>query len=302
MNSLQAQFRDVVLLGGLVRPTPLSKSIDRSVLDLPIDGQRSVFDLWHHHLATLAQELHHTQLPVRVAIDRQSVVPRIPHGDSPVAITIERDEIGLRGTGGVLHDLSSEHDDKDYILVANAAQVLLQPLAPMVAELSAANADVAMISHAYGIPTSLMLIRCEVLRSIASIGFVDLKEQLLPKITPCRSVRVIHWPHPTGMPIQTLNGYIQSLRAIASDDKPMDTRLKEDWNSTFSIIENGAIVDPSAIVHDSVVLRGSRVDRNAVIIRSVVCQGAVVKRNSTVTDQLVSPNTTRDRKGGRESK
>ena len=41
---------------------------------------------------------------------------------------VERDLSDYRGTGGVLHDLAADYDDDDLILVANAAQVLLDPL------------------------------------------------------------------------------------------------------------------------------------------------------------------------------
>ena len=92
---------------------------------------------------------------------------------------VERDLSEYRGTGGVLRDLTAEYDDDDLILVANAAQVLLEPLPIIAAELYGKKADVAVVAHEDGTPSGLMLIRCKALRQIAATGFVDMKGQAL---------------------------------------------------------------------------------------------------------------------------
>jgi NDP-sugar pyrophosphorylase family protein len=56
----------------------------------------------------------------------------------------------------------------------------------------------------------------------------------------------------------------------------------------FSIVEHGAIVDPTACLQDSVVLRGARVGPGAVAVRSVLCAGSVLAASETAVDQLVS--------------
>ena len=64
--------------------------------------------------------------------------------------------------------------------------------------------------------------------------------------------------------------------------------MAEDWKPTFALCEAGAVVDPSARLHDSVVLRGGRVEYGAVLVRSVVCPGGVVRRERTAVDQFVT--------------
>ncbi len=285
-----SQLRALVLLGGLVRPTQLSTVIDRSVLDLPINNTQSLLEHWLAQACELVDVLQIGSLPVRVVIDQQSVSPHVPASDPRVAVTIERDIASFRGTGGVLHDLSSDYQPNDYLLVANAAQVLLEPLPQLTNDLAGDHADVSVIASTQGVPSGLMLVRCDILNSIAPIGFVDMKEQVLPKIASSHCVRVKKRSSPAGLPIRTLSTYINALRAGARGNADATDAFAEDWQSTFSIVEEGAEVDPAARTHDSVVLKGARVDRGALLVRSVVCAGAIVKRDETVVDQLLSPN------------
>jgi hypothetical protein len=55
----------------------------------------------------------------------------------------------------------------------------------------------------------------------------------------------------------------------------------------FSLVEGAAAIDPSARVHDSVVLGGATVEAGAVLVRSVVCGGATVRRDTTAVDRFV---------------
>lgn len=73
----------------------------------------------------------------------------------------------------------------------------------------------------------------------------------------------------------------------------MVDRFVEDWWPTCGLVESSADVDPSARVHDSVVLRGSRVRRGAVLVRSVVCPGAVVRNHEIVVGRLVAGRRTK---------
>ena len=73
----------------------------------------------------------------------------------------------------------------------------------------------------------------------------------------------------------------KSGKATASDP------LAEDWQPTFQMVEAGAVVDPRAHVHDSIVLKGGVVEAGAVVVRSIVCPGGVVKKDRPRVDQVV---------------
>jgi hypothetical protein len=119
-----------------------------------------------------------------------------------------------------------------------------------------------------------------------------MKEQAMPMIAQAFAIEVVHCRRPSGLPIRSAEDYIQALRYFhmrRSEKSTLMDPLAEDWQPTFGIVEEGAIVDPSARVHDSVVLRGGVVEAGAVLVRSVVCPGGVVRRDKCAIDAFVRP-------------
>ena len=125
---------------------------------------------------------------------------------------VERDKAEFRGTGGVLKDLAGQYDDDDLVLVANAAQLLIDPLSVIAAALDHKRGDISLISHQDGTPSGVMLVRCKTLQEIAQTGFVDMKEQALPLIAQKYDVKVMHCRRPSGLPIRSLRDYIAALK------------------------------------------------------------------------------------------
>jgi len=306
-----ARLRALVLLGGSVRPNSLTSSIGRSVLDLPLEQSATLLDHWVAHAQEVARSAGLTNLPVRVMVNRNSPEPSLltpvpadqnNTGASPASapaasceryrtVRVERDLSEYRGTGGVLGDLAIDYADDDLILVANAAQVLMDPLPAIAAALAETRGDVGLVSHADGTPSGVMLITCGALRLIPKSGFVDMKEQALPSIASRFDVTVVHRRRPTGLPVRSLADYVGALRHLhrrKSGKSAVSDPMAEDWRPSFAIIEPGAAVDPAARVHDSVVLRGGRVETGAVLVRSVVCPGGTVRRDRSAVDQFVT--------------
>ena len=287
-----SRLKAIILLGGHVRSTPLSNSIGRSLLDLPLDENGSVLNHWLDHAAQLAKVANCGTLPVRVMVDRTSPEPISAAVKYYGTFRIERDQSEYRGTGGVLGDLAAAYADDDLILVSNAAQILLDPLVSLAASLDQKRGDIALISHRDGSPSGMMLISCKTLRSIPKTGFIDMKEQALPGIAQKFSVEVVHRRRPTGLPIRTVPDYVTAMRLyhMRRAGKPtLIDPLAEDWQPAFGIVEEGAVVDPSARVHDSIVLRGAVVEPGAVLVRSIICPSALVKRDRVVVDDFVCP-------------
>jgi len=294
------KLKAFVLLGGAVRPPLLSSSMRRSILDFPIDADHSFMHYWQQQAAALASGIGQDRLRVRVLLARHSIKPRRPDRTAGISMRIERDPVEYRGIGGVLRDLAGDYAPDDYILVASAAQLLLAPLPELAASLAYSNgdppADVSLISHRDGTPSGLMLIRCGSLWCIPQIGYVDMKEQALPMIAERHRVRVVRPPLLSAIPVRTLQDYVSALRwrhrgmATAESRFTCSDPFAEDWQPSFRIIEPGAMVDPQARVHDSVILRGARVERGAVVVRSVVGPGGHVRTASTLCERLVSEN------------
>jgi N-acetylglucosaminyldiphosphoundecaprenol N-acetyl-beta-D-mannosaminyltransferase len=292
------RVRALILLGGAVRPSPLAQMSGRSVLDLPLDENGTVLSHWIHGAAELAKSIGLEKLPVRVMVNHNTPEPMVAGPRHFGAFRVERDASDFRGTGGVLRDLAVDYGDDDLLLVANAAQILLDPLPTIVAAMARKSGDVAVISHEDGTPSGLMLVTCKTLRSIADTGYIDMKEQALPQIALSHEVRVVRRRRPTGLPIRTLEDYVQALRLHhrRRQGKPfIADPLAEDWSPAFALIEPDTTVDATARIHDSIVLSGAVVEAGAVLVRSLVCAGQVIKRDKVVVDEFVSAGDAKGR-------
>ena len=292
------RLRALVLLGGKVRPSAFTRGCERPTLELPVaDGER-LLDHWLRQAQGVAKLAGLDRLPVRVVVsDEQDE----PDADTPAGVaprpagsfTVERDLSEFRGTGGVLHDLAGGYDDDDLLLVCNAGQVLMDPLAVIARALAHKNADVALVAHDDGTPGGVTLVRVATLRRISRIGYVDFKEQALPLIAKSFAVKAVRCRRATATAVRSTEAYVGALqqhhaklagRGRGAEPDP----LADDFTKSFTLVEPGAEVDASAYLHDAVVLRGARVEAGATVVRSVVCEGALVRRGTRVVDALVT--------------
>jgi N-acetylglucosaminyldiphosphoundecaprenol N-acetyl-beta-D-mannosaminyltransferase len=307
-----SRLRALVLLGGAIRPAAIGLRTGRSVLDLPLDENGSVLSGWLDQAADLARSVGTESLPVRVMVNHRTPEPASADPRHYGAYRVERDLSEYRGTGGVLRDLANDYADDDLIVVANAAQILLEPLSAIVAELQRTGGDVSVVAHEDGTPSGIMLVSCKTLRLIPETGYVDMKEQALPQIAAQFDVRVLNRRRPTGLSIRTLEDFIHALRyhhrRKAGKPAPAAVAtagldpLAEDWSPLFSLVEPGATVDPSARIHDSIVLDGGVVEAGAVLVRSIVCPGGVLRRDKTAMETFVTADASSARRTARKGK
>jgi len=290
-EAVRHRIRAVILLAGLVRPTELSSRLKRAILSLPIDTDFSILDAWRGQAAMLSRTLRAEKLPVRIIVNRQAVPPTVRPSDGQWNVRLEIDAGEYRGTGGVLRDAAEEYGDDDYIVVASGNQLVLESLGKMVVSLAKAGGDVSLMSHQDGTPAGLMLLRCGALRSIPKVGFVDMKEQALPRIAARHKVSVVSREQPMGIPVRSRDDYLRALFQYhrgRDDGDGSSSPFVEKWRPTFSIVEAGAQVDSSARIHASVVLQDGRVESGATVVHSVVCAGGVVARGQVATDQVIA--------------
>ena len=282
------RLRAVILLGGSLLLGSLSTATGRSLLDLPVASGRSVFDCWRDHLKNFASSHSIDSLTARLIIDHRASKPKLSVCEGVVNLSVEHDPHKYRGTAGILRDVSIDYDDDDYIVVASAAQILLEPMEKLVDELASKANDISLVAHDDGTPCGLMLIRCRCLRDIPAIGYIDLKEQFFPQIAKHYRVHVVRRVRHSGLPIRTLEDYIEALReyrlGLAGNG---DCRAAEHGHSLFEIIEDRAVVSPDSRLHDSIVLSGGRVEEGSVLFRSIVGLHGVV-RQKTLVNQIIS--------------
>ncbi len=291
-----SQLKAVVLLAGSLRASRLRRSIERTVLELPVDKGLRLQDVWRDTLHELSQALDVDRLAVRIMLDRSAPEPETADWPDPLRLRFERDPLDFRGTGGLIADLARAYDDHDYLLIADGAQLLTHPLIPAVAAIAQETADVAILTDMEGTPSGLTLVRCGALREVSSVGFVDLKEQALPALARSHRVQAVRWNGGIGHSVRSMDEYIAALRhwhrqhvdgpqAPASDEA---SPFQEDWCHSFALVEPMADVSPQAVIHDSVILSGARVEPGAVVVRSIVCPGGVVSAKSEAVETLVA--------------
>jgi hypothetical protein len=288
------QVRSIALLAGSVRATELSRRVGRSLLDLPVEKDRTVLETWHDEIEQLGKRRPDA---VQVVVDSASAAPTPDRRRGPGASEIIVDTEEFRGTGGVLRDLSRDYDADEYMLVCNAAQIMIEPLSVVVERLCREGGDVCLVASDDGMPSSVMLVRVGVLAEIRQEGFVDFKEQVLPKLVARYKIGVVRQAVSPGHSIRTAEGYIDALFAHhrRKQGQAAEDPFAEEWSPLFELVEPNAKVDGDATIHDSVVLNGGRVERGAVVVRSVVCDGGVVRRGETVVDQVIAGDDPRNR-------
>jgi len=279
-------LRSVVLLAGFVGTKELARGTRRIPVELPVSQGRRVANLWREGYQSL--KFAAPDVTLRVVVDAETPAQQVL-GDSLLLPWVEREPLPFRGTAGVLRDITVDYQDDDLILVATAAQVLLEPLASVAQELADTEADAAIMTNPDGTPGLMLLMKRKCLRAVPAIGFIDLKEQALSRIARDHDVVVVRRATPVTLPMRTLNDYIDALRHVARPPGLSgEGAFEERWNSGFAVVEPGADVHESAALHDAVVLAGGRVERGATVVRSVVGPDGVVGRNRTVIDQIVS--------------
>jgi hypothetical protein len=260
-------------------------------LDLPVDANRSLLTYWRDQAAQLAEAWGCKHLAIRVLLDQASPTPTLPPGIPGITLSVERDQMEFRGTGGVLRDVCAVYDDDAWVLVANVAQILFKPLTEVVDKLADAGGEINVVNESDGIPNGLILLKCSGLEAISSVGFHDMKEQVVPALARRRRVKVVSGNGSITSPIHSLQDYTAALRryhSASADPGPRRGVFDERWQSRFSIREQGSVVAASAVIHDSVVLEGAAVERGAVLVRSVVGRGARVGPGEIVIDQVVN--------------
>lgn len=286
------RIRSIVLLAGAVSPGSLAARLGRSVLDFPVESSMSLLDVWRRRIDALVHDtlLDASAMEVRILADEANPLPHVASG-GPLRMYAERDAGRYRGTAGVLRDLCARFRDDDHVVVGTASQCpddgLLQQL---VAE-SDPSDGVTLGSGRDGAPNGLLLVRCEALRQISPVGYVDLKEQALPRIAKTSRVRVVVNSAEGSTAIRDLGQYVDAVRSWHCFGSLRGVRsvqpFEERWRPVFSIVEKGAQVAPTARLHDSVVLAGGVVDAGCHLVRSVVGPEGVVRSGRRIIDQLV---------------
>jgi hypothetical protein len=267
----------------------LATALGRPLVDLPLPKHPTMLAAWVEQAGLLARAFGQ-DVNVRALVNKQLELPRTVPAVERVLVRAEYDVGEYRGTGGLLHDLAKDYADDDVLLVGVANQVLVTPLPELLERMRSVDADVVLLAEPDGTASGLQLVRCACLREIRGNGYLDFKEQCLPRIAKEFRVKVVHAPRRAALAVRSLEQYIRTLRALfageAHEIEAADP-YAEEWSPTFSMVDETASVAKGALVHDSVVMRSARIGTGAVLVRSLVCEGAIVESGRVVFDGVV---------------
>lgn len=263
-------LRGLVLLTGGMLPTPLELVCGRPPLSMPVASHPTLLDHWLAH----AHELPHTLRTRDFALHVVGDVRGAEQASSTGPVQLHQDPGEARGPGGALADFVRTFEDEDRLLVVTGHWLLHASLTRLCLRLQQAGGDAALLMQGGREFAGLMLITCRSLRHVPAVGYCDLKEQWLPRLTSSCRVMGVAIREKLMNPMRTAGQYLSAL-ALA---KPGG-----------SIVEDEARVAPTALLQDAVALRGSVIEEQAVVARSLVCQGAVVCGGDEVVDAVVTP-------------
>ncbi len=306
VNEVLSRVREMILLGGSTMQSRMAMTLGRPTLELPLRRRgddephagkmERLLDAWIRWGQGVADMAGLDYLPIRLVVNDKQSTPELvaPEGvvpRPPGSFEIDEDLSEYRGTGGLLHDLTKDHDERDLVLVCTARQIMLDPLPVVVRTLAgrfARGADASLFSHHDGTPVGVMLLRCGLLHNVKANGFVDMKQQVLPGAINKFDVRVVPSRRPTNMPVFGVASYIAALtqyhatRRRGLTSPALEIPGAEDFSCHFALAEDGATVADSAYLHDAVVLDGATVEAGAAVIGSVIGPGVTVRKGQQV--------------------
>ncbi len=229
-----------------------------------------------------------------------------------------------RGPAGCLKDLQLWLGHEDFVVIQGTGMYAfsLQAMHQQHVKTKAAITVAAMPSNVAddkgGLePAGVFLMSPCVLDHIQTVGYQDIKEQLLPKLRTAGQRVICHEIDGTVKLIHGPEHYLQALpeaiaQAGAAQAAPVDNAaanaMVEQQPGLFvhaaakvspSVrcagnvwIEAGAVIDENAVIVGPVVIGANvRVGRDVLLSRAVIMEECMISDGAEVVDSVVAPNT-----------
>lgn len=292
-----------VLLAGGLKPSPLAVAAGCSVLDLSADGRQTILEHWMEHLAPLGSDS--SPLPVRVVHGPQLPPTTPDSGRVPpsLQLRVERESKDFRGPAGVVKDAAEDLPPDATVLVVEASRWFGGNLAEILAAFrgeseSGVTVPVTVTATAGGAPGGIVVLRRDTLDLVSDLGFMDLKEQWLGKVSESgHDVRVVKLDESSpSVLLRDRADLLASSRCCATVQVDAEAsehtagRLRslfsESEGGYFAAVAPNSTVEPNTSIVDSVIMGGATVRSGAIVARSLICPGALVDANEVVVDQV----------------
>jgi hypothetical protein len=289
----------LLLAGSLrtARSQPIARALGVPVAALPVDAQHSLLSWWFRLFREVPQVSR-----IAIALSDPSVRPlyeRIAlESGCEISIWVDRNE--HRGTGGTVRDFFDDMRPAlaDGLLVAECSMFGHFPLSRLFED-RPNRAPATVLVGAGGQPAGVMHLSREAIELIPAVGYLDLKEQLIPAISRNggRTAAVVVDGRP-----QRLGDLADYLRVLAmraqAGAELISPRASVDGNAILQgtvLVGRAAIVSAAAVLSDAIVMQAARIGEGAIVARSVIPPGAVVPAGARVVDQIYAPLETAGR-------
>jgi hypothetical protein len=296
----------VLLLAGGLRPSPIASACGDSVLALPVGTEGSLLAHW----ATVFRDVlvrDDAEARVRICLrpdqveGLRSIVSTLEgttthatataptsHHAAPVQFfELFPDQAAYRGPAGVVRDATRDLPKDANVLIVEASRLALTPIRPLIEAHCAAGSDVTVGINPDASPAGLFVIRVEALDLVSDVGFVDLKEQFLPKLVAAgKDVRVFALAPPAMGAFRTRGEFLAAV--LASEQATADHPVARAAAPGPVALAPDAFVDPTAYVAHSVIGPEARIESGAVVVRTIVMARAVVPAGASISDAVVT--------------
>lgn len=218
-----------------------------------------------------------------------------------------------RGPAGCLKDLQSWLGNDDFVVIQGTGMYAFDLGAMQQQHANTAAAiTVAAMPNSFGDdnglePAGVFLMSPRVLDYIQTVGYQDIKEQLLPRLRTAGQRVICHEIDGSVKLIHGTEHYLQALQE-AIEQAGSNTDAVEQQPGMFvhasaqvhpSVRSGGNVwIDRSAIVDEKAVIVGPvvigpnvRVGRDVLVSRAVLMDGCVISDGAEVVDTVVAPNT-----------
>ncbi|MEO1510672.1 MAG: hypothetical protein AAFU70_01240 [Planctomycetota bacterium] len=286
----------ILLAGGLV-PSPLVEDARCPSLELSLTARQTVFDRWCDVLfdATVGDRDPLERPRLQVVHSGPPYRPRRDFQDPRFEVVTQEEPGSFRGPGGVLRDVTESYGDDDILLVAEAARYIAGGLCQFIADWARLRPDILMACHPGGEPAGLMLVRRGSLELVPSEGFMDVKEQWLPKVVRAglkvwTSETRDFQPYPLRTREQFLRASAVAAGLTANAAEPpsvLGPPRVLGGGIDKSRVAQTARVAPGAVIADAIVMPGAVIGTGAIVVRSIVCPDAVIEDNAEVVDRII---------------
>lgn len=296
MRRCSTPVHQCVILAGGLSASPLVKASGYSVLDFQVTPRRTLLEQWLHCFE-LARPFVGPRSEVILACSPESIP--VPFAINPDRTQFEvrraLDAHGYRGPAGALRDVAIQGDPDDVILVAEAARCFEGGIGPFIDAHIRQRATVTVGTNEDGSPAGVYVIQRRALAGISERGFVDLKEQWLPRlVAEGHSVCVNQIGVYSSIPLRTRADLIRTAGQAMGWSRERELRMGAFAASTrrstaiSSVIAIDSRVAAGATVVDSVICRGAVVEEGAILAHTIVCPGARVRTGETHIRTVVS--------------